>query len=582
MRSTRLLPLVIATLSMATMRSPGRMPATNAGDPGKTIADDGLVRLVAGNAECQRRDEQDQVTQNEVRDRPGKMIARRLPRRLRLKVVVGALAARRETRAAASASDTLFVLALHRAVAADRQGAQRVLRAARGLVQLASFGPKPTANSLTRTPLRRASTKWPSSCSTISTESITRKVMTFPIPTRVMTASTLVTRRPFDSCDEFFGGLASRADRRLARPSSVGLAALGADPCAFDDHGNLPKAILPSTNAFDGDFVCGREDRRHRPRRSERLVGQADAREASGVGRLEVVPQGSVAVTAAPEIQSGSRWARRFRAGVYDRRRDRRSAYPMGRRMSGAASCAFDAAVGKNDEAVGDRLRMNDESHPLARNAEQAAGFDDFQPLVHHGGRVDRIFRAHPPGRMREGGGEAGAFHLVSRSSPEGAARRGQDDRRDARRRLHRPDIERSRCARCRPAAACEPLRRAAATADRRPPRSALCWPPRSRCRVRPRQTPHRTRPLRRSRQARRPARCRRHRASARSGRRLRRRDDRRRKAALAARAIRRCARRPARRRRNGPRMPADHVERLRADRARSSPKSRHACAALM
>ena len=43
--------------------------------------------------------------------------------------------------------------------------------------------------------------------------------------------------------------------------------------------------------------------------------------------------------------------------------------------------------------------------------AEQPAGLDDFQGLVHHRGRVDRDFRSHVPGRMRQCllGGDASA-----------------------------------------------------------------------------------------------------------------------------------------------------------------------------
>ncbi len=150
--------------------------------------------------------------------------------------------------------------------------------------------------------------------------------------------------------------------------------------------------------------------------------------------------------------------------------------------------------------------------------------------------------------------------------------------------RLRRPDTERSRCVRCRPAAMHDPLRRSAQPSTaRRQRRSVLCSRRRYRCRVRPPQTRHRTRPRRRSR----PARCR---VRSRPRRAAARRDRRRAVVAISRIEALRLARAATIDVASGGEpddfeaigMRGDHVERLRADRAGRSRESRCAGAFTM
>ena len=64
----------------------------------------------------------------------------------------------------------------------------------------------------------------------------------------------------------------------------------------------------------------------------------------------------------------------------------------------------------------------------LRREAEQPAALDDLQRLVHHRGRVDRNFRAHGPGGVRQGVVDRDLPQLVAGQVAERSAAGGQDD----------------------------------------------------------------------------------------------------------------------------------------------------------
>ena len=59
-------------------------------------------------------------------------------------------------------------------------------------------------------------------------------------------------------------------------------------------------------------------------------------------------------------------------------------------------------AVAQLDQAVDDRLRVDDDVDLLVRRAEQVVGLDQLEPLVHQRRRVDRDLAAHRPGRVGE------------------------------------------------------------------------------------------------------------------------------------------------------------------------------------
>ena len=52
---------------------------------------------------------------------------------------------------------------------------------------------------------------------------------------------------------------------------------------------------------------------------------------------------------------------------------------------------------------MNDGLRMNDHIQLLWRNGKQMQGLNQFQPLIHHGGRINGDFAAHIPIGMFEG-----------------------------------------------------------------------------------------------------------------------------------------------------------------------------------
>ena len=75
-----------------------------------------------------------------------------------------------------------------------------------------------------------------------------------------------------------------------------------------------------------------------------------------------------------------------------------------------------------------DALRVDHDGHLRRGQIEQPTRFDDFQPLVHQRGRVDRDLVAHLPGRMLQGVADADAAEVFGRAIQKRPTRRGQDD----------------------------------------------------------------------------------------------------------------------------------------------------------
>ena len=84
---------------------------------------------------------------------------------------------------------------------------------------------------------------------------------------------------------------------------------------------------------------------------------------------------------------------------------------------------------------------------------------DHFEPLVHHGRRIDRDLRAHAPVGMGDGLLRRGPAHLLDAAFAKRAAARGQDDPARSPRPGRNRSTARSHCARCRPAARWRPQR---------------------------------------------------------------------------------------------------------------------------
>src|ERR1700679_269243 len=73
-------------------------------------------------------------------------------------------------------------------------------------------------------------------------------------------------------------------------------------------------------------------------------------------------------------------------------------------------------------------LRVDGDLDAVGGKVEEAAGFDDFEALVEHGGGVDGDALAHDPGGMFEGLGGGDAVEVGEGGVAEGAARRGEPD----------------------------------------------------------------------------------------------------------------------------------------------------------
>ncbi len=103
-------------------------PGDRRGRSGDDLTNDGLVRLVARNAERQRGGKQDEIAEHEVRNRTREDNREPAPGRLGLKVVLANRVPGKELALLLGLGHPV-VLALHRAVAADRERPERVLGA---------------------------------------------------------------------------------------------------------------------------------------------------------------------------------------------------------------------------------------------------------------------------------------------------------------------------------------------------------------------------------------------------------------------------------------------------------------------
>ena len=64
----------------------------------------------------------------------------------------------------------------------------------------------------------------------------------------------------------------------------------------------------------------------------------------------------------------------------------------------------------------------------LQRHVKEPSGFDDFQPLVHHGRRIDGDLASHGPVGMVQRLLQRHLFQLLQAVSPERSAGRRQQD----------------------------------------------------------------------------------------------------------------------------------------------------------
>ncbi len=87
-----------------------------------------------------------------------------------------------------------------------------------------------------------------------------------------------------------------------------------------------------------------------------------------------------------------------------------------------------DGAVYKLHQGMDRALRVDGDADAVGGEREEAAGFDDLEAFVHHGGGVDRDAAAHLPGRVFEGLVGRDAGEVFGGGVAEGASGGGEPD----------------------------------------------------------------------------------------------------------------------------------------------------------
>ena len=138
--------------------------------------------------------------------------------------------------------------------------------------------------------------------------------------------------------------------------------------------------------------------------------------------------------SAGKRIEIGLFEGQRRDAGEIEPRRRRPHAHRPGQAMRDRnahvrrAKLGDDRAVAELDQAVDDRLRVNDHIERLRPQREQMMGLDEFEALVHQRRRIDRDLRSHGPGRMLERLLQRDLADRLERPSAKRPAGSGQDD----------------------------------------------------------------------------------------------------------------------------------------------------------
>ena len=125
--------------------------------------------------------------------------------------------------------------------------------------------------------------------------------------------------------------------------------------------------------------------------------------------------------------------------------------------MSRRADVGEHRAVGELDQAVDQRLGVDDHVDPLVRGAEQVVSLHQLEALVHQRRRVDRDLAAHRPGGVRQRLLDRHLLELLARAPAERPAAGGDVSRSTAARRAARRAAGAGRCARSRPARSAPP-----------------------------------------------------------------------------------------------------------------------------
>ncbi len=167
---------------------------------------------------------------------------------------------------------------------------------------------------------------------------------------------------------------------------------------------------------LDGDLVRGVEGDAVVLAGCGGLIGEAEAGEANEVGWLEVEAGES------GEVEGEGRFAFDGDAlGPGESVED-------GQAHVGDGDLGEDAAVDVFDEGVDGGLRMDGDPDAVGREVEEAAGLDDLQALVEHGGGVYGDALAHDPGGMFEGLRGGDVLEVCKWGVAKGATGGGEPD----------------------------------------------------------------------------------------------------------------------------------------------------------
>jgi hypothetical protein len=157
-------------------------------------------------------------------------------------------------------------------------------------------------------------------------------------------------------------------------------------PECLDQRDDVRKPAAPFEKRADGDFVRRVEHCRCSTAGLRGTARQGQCGETLEVGRFEIET-------------SGAQNVERF----YTRAQPLRPAQRVRNRSThvGVAQLRQHRAVDVLDQRMHDALRVNDDVDLARRQAEQQAGLDQLQALVHQRCGVDRDLAAHYPARMR-------------------------------------------------------------------------------------------------------------------------------------------------------------------------------------
>ena len=177
-----------------------------------------------------------------------------------------------------------------------------------------------------------------------------------------------------------------------------------------------PARSMSMTSAMDRGAAAARSSQRF-------LNGATMSRNAIRPARKAATATSLAAlrtIGAAPPASSASRASRsagkRSRSGASNRASRSGQIEPLGRRLHplrpgqrmgdrnahvGAAELGKHRSVDIFDHRMDDRLRMDEDVDPLARQPEQMMRLDQLEPLVHHRRRIDADLGAHRPVGMR-------------------------------------------------------------------------------------------------------------------------------------------------------------------------------------